>query len=427
MKAIVAAVFNKVTKVQFDEFAGFHIYSSIKEGLPYGYIQVLDRDGTLFGKFENIQVGSECFLEVVSIQNGNPVMAYPLFYVLQVENKAEGNVGKIAGNIKIWFGHQWFLLKDTKNHMYKPTNNGKLIKKILENKDRGFEIKVNEDEDFSKTDDKGLIARYKICETDWDFIQNKIMPYTTIKQQPAHFFCNDMGDFFLKSFKDLYSKNPKFLFLPESEQSGRKDVAEKVTKLLDKYGIDKQLGHGKIKEIDIKISNPGLFKELYPSFYLENNVTGKFIKGAKKIANKAKASDGDLLPLDDAFVGTLTGSSVKMIHNRQLSDAMSLIFQTGKMIDWMFEVTVTTLFCGHMLRLGDNAEIYQVPLWDISEQKFKEHWISGKWLVAAIEHFNDEDDIRTFMTKTTLIRPAFVGKPDNLTLSMPTLMYKVPG
>jgi hypothetical protein len=427
MKAITAITLNKVTRLQDDEFAGFHLFSSIKEGLPYGYFLIFDRDGSWFSKFENIQIGAECFIEIISVNSNKTVMEFPLFYVLKVENNAENNLGKIAGAIRVWFGHQWFLLKDTKNHVYKPTNNGKLIKKILENKDRGFEIKIDEGKDFSETDDKGIISRYKICETDWDFIQNKIIPYTSIKQMPAHFFADELGNFYLKSFKDLYAENSKFVFIPDPEQSGRKDVAEAIAKLLDKNGIDKQSGHAAIKEITIEVNNPEINKEFYPSFYLENNVTGKFIKGGKKISNKAKASDGDLLPLDDAYMGKLTGSSVKVIHNRQLSDAMNLIFQTGKFIDWMFTITITSLFVGHKLHVGDNAEIYITPIYIADESKFKEHWMTGKWLVAGLEHYSAEDDIRTFMSKTTLIRPAFVGKPDKLTLKMPTLMFKVPG
>jgi hypothetical protein len=427
MKAIASIVLNKVTRIQFDDYAGFHLYSSINEGLPYGYFKIFDREGTTFSKFENIQTGAECFIEIVSVQNGNPVVEFPLFYVLKVENKMETNIGKIAGYIKVWFGHLWFLLKDTTNHMYKPMNNGKLIKKVLENKDRGVEFKIDENKHFSATDDKGLISRYKICETDWDFIQNKIIPYTTIKQLPAHFFCDEMGTFYLKSFKDLYSENSKYLFKPDMEQANRKDVSEKIAKIIRNNGINEQLGHGTIKELEVNINNVILNKELYPSFYLENNTTGKFIKGGKKIANKAKNKDGDLLPLEDATMGKITGSSVKVINNRQLADAMNLIFQTGKYIDTMFSVTITSQFCGHQYHIGDNIEIFVVPLYNIDEKKFKDHWLSGKWLVSKIEHFSDEDDFRTMMTKTTVIRPAFVGKPDNMTLSMPTLMYKVPG
>jgi hypothetical protein len=427
MKAIASVILNKVTKIQFDDYSGFHLYSSLNEGLPYGYFKIMDREGTTFSQFENIQVGSECFIEIISAQSGKPLVEYPLFYVLQIEDKAESNVGKIAGYIQVWFGHQWFLLKDTKNHMYKPTNNGKLIKKILEDKNRGCEFKIDESKDFSKTDDKGTIARYKICETDWDFIHNKIVPYTTIKQQPAHFFCDEMGTFYLKSFKDLYSQNSKFIFMPDGEQAGRKEVAEKIAKVLDKNGIDKQGGHAIMKEFNIKINDQKFNKEFYPSFYLENNVTGKFITGSKKLSNKAQASNADVLPIDDGLIGKMTGSSVKVIHNRQLIDAMSLIFQSGQHVDNMISVSIVSLFCGHKIHIGDTAEIFVVHLWNVNEKKFKDHWLTGKWLVAEIEHYSDEDDFRTMMSKTTLIRPTFVGKPDNLTLTMPILMYKVKG
>jgi hypothetical protein len=93
----------------------------------------------------------------------------------------------------------------------------------------------------------------------------------------------------------------------------------------------------------------------------------------------------------------------------------------------MFTVTITSLFTGYLAHVGDTAELFIVPLYDAKEKKFKDHWLNGKWLISNIEHYSAEENIRTLMSKTTLIRPTYVGKEDKLTLSMANMLYKVPG
>jgi hypothetical protein len=427
MKAIARITLNKVTYIQDDEFAGFHLYSSIKDGLTYGHFTIFDREGTLFAKFENLQIGTRVLVEIVSTDTSSPVVIYPYFYILKIENHCETNPGILAGGIKVWFGHPWLLYKDVKNHAYKPMNNGELIKKILKNEDRGLEIKVIDD-NFDKTDDKGIIARYKICETDWDFIQNKVIPYTAIKQTPAHFFSNDMGEFYLRSFANLYKENPKFIFKQNEELSNQ--FAKQISKLCDDFGIDKNKGHLPVKEIYFKIGNEDILKEMYPSFFLENNVQGKFIAGAKKLANKVSKRSGtqfgNKLPIDDAFFDKLKGTSIKVIHNRQINDAMSLIFETGKYVDNMFSIEIVTTFNGHSLHPGNTAQLFVGDIKHTPDGDPKKHWAGGKWLVSEIEHYSDEEDPKLFLSRTTLMRPAFVGDDEKTSLSMPVMMYETP-
>jgi hypothetical protein len=418
MNGVASITLNKVVDVPPGVFAGFRLITSLDEGLPYGYFQLLDRDASLFAKFENLQIGAMVDIEIQSMDDESVKVKYPTFYILQIEDDCSLDSSAFAGMIRVWFGHPWFLFKDIKNHAYKPTNNGELIKKILKNEDRGMAFDV-EDKNFSKTDDTGEIARYKICETDWDFIQNKIMPYTSIGQQPAHFFANEQSKFFMKSFKDIYSDNSTAIFIQKEEKLAEDDNLKAVEEIMNSNGMKKGDSFP-VQEASVKISDRITSPEVFPTFYLENSVDGSFITGGKMLNNKVEG--GKLLPFDQYYMLNVKGTSVKVVHNRQILDALTLLFQTAQDVDKMFQVTTTTLFCGHKLSIGQTAELYMAKL--KIDGATKTNWLNGKWLVSRIEHFTDEDDYRTFLTKTYLLRPSFVGPASSSSLAMPELLYE---
>jgi hypothetical protein len=91
----------------------------------------------------------------------------------------------------------------------------------------------------------------------------------------------------------------------------------------------------------------------------------------------------------------------------------------------MFEITVTSMFAGHKVRVGDTAELFIGKVRD-AENKTKKHWANGKWLILDIEHFSDDKDKTLLMTKTTLVRPSFVGSDGSTSLTMAETMFSTP-
>jgi hypothetical protein len=91
----------------------------------------------------------------------------------------------------------------------------------------------------------------------------------------------------------------------------------------------------------------------------------------------------------------------------------------------MFEITVTSMFAGHKVRVGDTAELFIGKVRD-EEDKKKKHWANGKWLILDIEHFSDDKDKTLLMTKTILVRPAFVGADSSTSLTTTTMMFSTP-
>jgi hypothetical protein len=417
--AICQITLNSITEVPIELFAGFRIFSFIKNGLPYGYVQILDRDAAIFAQFRNLSIGTPIDIEIQSTGT-DEVHTYPTFYILQIENDCGLDPSKFAGTIRLWFGHAWFLYKDVKNHAYKPTNAAELIKKVLKSEDRGMEFKA-EDDNFDKTDDSGEFSRFKICETDWDFINNKVLPYTTSGDQPVHFFCDDRGNFFLRSFKKMYSENSLVLYHQKEDQLAEKDNMQKISELIDKNGIDKENGHFPVSESSVRIGNTNLLKELYPSFYTENTSVGTSASGSKRVSNMVKghiaSSFGNVLPLNINYMMDLTGTSVKVVHNRQTLDSMALLFASGKHVDDMFSLELTTNFLGNKISIGHPAELFTARMDFGGTTGKKDNWINGKWLVVGLEHYTDADDYKTFLSKSYLIRPSFVGNEKQSALS----------
>ena len=415
---------NAVTKIPLDQYTGFKLFSSIKEGLPYGYVDILDRDSKILAEFENLQIGAAIDIEFVNVENEEDIIELPTYYILQIEDDCLLDVGQYAGTIRIWFGHPWFLFKDVKNHAYKATNSAELIKKILKNGDRG-KVFPAIDNNFDKTDDAG-VPRYKICETDWDFIQNKILPYTASGQLPVHFFCNDKQEFFLKSFQNLYKENSKFIFIPPQNKLGDEKVLEDITAICDDNNIKKGTNLFSIQEASIQVGSFASIPEFAPSFYFENLINSTHISGGKVPINQLKARMGpnfaNIMPLDANYMLNVKGTSTKIIHNRQVLDSLCFLMETGKHIDEMFTVTLTTPFILGVASIGSTAEVY-LPKMKI-DNRLKKHWINGKWLLLKQEHFSDEDDPKKLLTKSTIIRPTFVGKDTDTTLSMPVFLYE---
>lgn len=421
--AILKVKLNGQTEIPVHEYHGFKIFASIKNGLPYGYIDIKDRNGSIFAEFDNLQIGTSINLELIDPINTDNIFKYNTFYILQLENDFSLEVTQYAGIIRIWFGHPWFLYKDPKNHAYKPTNSAELIKKILTNKDRGLSFDIN-NANFDKTDDSG-VNRFKIGETDWDFIQNKILPYISIEQLPAHFYCNELNQFYLKSFKTMYKENSKVVFVQKEEALGQDNITKEISAICDKNNIDKKNGAFPISEASIIIGKEEIISELFTNFYFENLNDSSFLNGKKKLGNKLSKrsgeSFGNILPIDANYIHSVAGTSVKIIHNRTIIDTLSFLFETSKIADEMISLTIDTPFTGDIITIGQPAELFVSK---IMLDKKRSSWMNGKWLVTEVEHYSIEDESSKLRTKSTLIRPSFIGNEKTSTLAKIPLLYE---
>jgi hypothetical protein len=174
--------------------SNYHIYSSIDEQLPYGFIDLGDREGTYLAYLNGLAIGMPIEIKFTDTKTSEEVK-YDCFNVIKLENDFSLNPGKMAGNFRIWFGHKWLFEKDMTNHSYKPEPIYKIVKKVT---------CPCKDKQIEKTEDTGSYPRYKICESDFDFIKYKLVPFATAnKGQPVHFFVNENDKMFFCAFNQL--------------------------------------------------------------------------------------------------------------------------------------------------------------------------------------------------------------------------------
>jgi hypothetical protein len=437
LNAIAEIILAGVTEIEPNEFGGFFLSQYLDKGLPYGYFHIKDRNSDYINQYENLQIGATVDIVLKNTQDDEDTLTFPTFYLLKVEDDFSTDPSKFAGTIRVWFGHPWFLFKDSNNHAYNPMNHSKLIKKVLENEDRGLKFEINKD-CFAESDDSGKYSRYKVCETDFDFIRNKIIPFTTIDQLPPLFFCSLLKKkeetkykfgFNLSNSSVLYKQNPKIIITPTQEALIEGTNIKDVEKICNKNNLDPDSDIFYLRTLKIKIMYEENIKNIYPRIYgddLRKNKSFKLGNKLKnKLAEKSGSSFGNLLPIDTMYMTKLQGTSVNLIKNRILIDALSLILSTGKDLDNMFNLIVELVFCGDKVTIGNTIEIF-APLM-MEDEKQKESWIKGKWLVTGIESYtnNESEDPYQLMSKLYLSRPSFIGESNRTTLTMKDMLYEV--
>jgi hypothetical protein len=436
INAVARITLNDITDIDVEDFVGICFYDFLNEGLPYGYFTVNDKSSLYINEFENLQIGARVNIKLENVQDHKDTLTFPTFHILKIEDDFALDPFKFAGTLRVWFGHPWFLFKDDTNHAYNPMNNGKLIKKILEDKKRGLKFEINKDL-FLDTDDTGKFSRYKVCESDWDFIKNKVLPFTTIQQLPPLFFCSLLKKkeetkykfaFNLGTSADLFKQNSKIMITPTQEVLTEENNYKEIGKNCSKNNIDPSSDIYYFQSIQLKILNEKDIKLIFPRIFVDDIKRNKSLKLGSKVKNnlakKSGSTFGNLLPLDTLFMNTTNGTSVSLIKNRRLLDALSLILSSTKNLDNIFNIIVETNFCGDKITIGDTVELF-VPFIKLDEKE-KIPWIKGKWIVYGIESYtnNTDDDKYKLSSRVYLNRPSFIGNINDITLSMYQMLYE---
>jgi len=418
---------------------GFYLVSGIKDVLPFGYIEYSDESGRIFAEFKGLATGTPVKIQVFNggatdeqFSNKDPeaIIEWPEYVVLGVETDGAKAAGLYAGLLTIWFGHPWFLYTDTKDHAYDPMNSTELIKKVLEDEARGVKFEVTE-ENFEKTDDAGKYPRYKVGKTDYEFLLHHVLPYCAIKQTPTHLFCDDRGEWNLKSFEGMYKDVPVVMFGPD--EADRSEYLDDMKKMAETAGITNVY---QSSYASVTVAGEKYMAEVAPRFAVENTTVGTVITGGKvpgnKLQDRAGDNFGNLLPLDVGFMAKLVGTSYKIIKNRPLLDALTLLFAGSAVLDEAFVVRIDSEFCGVKLQIGKTALLYVPPLEYPPEhsksgnKEKKRHWLYGKWLCQGLIHRLSSEDAKRLESTTYLTRSAFVGNEELTSIKQPILLHEVP-
>lgn len=422
MNAVCLVKLNDSFEVPVENYVGFRLFNSFKEGLPYGYVDLKDIEGTLWSEFNSLALGAKVDIAIVNtsasttpmlLENGDRIKL-PTFYLLNDFNDCAFDPNGFQGTVRIYFGHPWFLFKDVKSHVYKG-NISKIIQDILKDKSRGMSFDYDK-QDFGKTDDNGKLAKYKFGETDWTFIQDKLLPYAVVNEQPAYFFTTELGRFKLNSLKGLYKQTPKIVLTKNEEDLSHQDI-EKLTEKMKTYGL--MVGEDNYPYSNPKcwIGNDRSASEIYQFNNLEYVQRDAFVSMYQRPSNnlttsKRPDSIAGIMPIDKQFVRKSYGTSINTVRHRMFSDGARLIQNNTKNIDCLFNVEVETFFVGNKANLGDTVHL----------MTNSNHWMDGKWVITEIEHFSEETSSTTLKTRMVMSRSSFIGSVNNTSLLMPGTM-----
>jgi hypothetical protein len=346
------------------------------------------------------------------------------WYIIGVEATSSSNIEKVQGMINVKLAHPWFIFRDTTNHAYGPMRHDELIKHVLSNSNRGMPFPQLIDENFEKTDDEGNISRYKVWKSDYDFIVDDVLPYTSIGFDHAFFWVDLWGDFHLQSFAQLIKQQPKVLFGPSPEGIQNDKIADKLAKVAKANGIDDGFQPVTTRRVTVyDYDNSEEYRdEIKPNFVVEDQNVGKmYAMGARNPNMKMPGDTGVYFPLPKMIQLMMRATSAKLRKARSLGDNLGSVFADSTPLIKTFVMEVTSRFPGQYCQPGMTAYVYMppttMPASDINAAELIEfdHWADGKWLIYKTEQSLNEGD-KLVYTKTTLVRPTVVIKDPDATI-----------
>jgi hypothetical protein len=375
---------------------------------------------------------------VVDIDSDNPsneektLYTFPMFSISQILNGFEQSTKELQGYIQLQIENQWSLNGDYSIHAYAPMKCSELFKKVMKESNHGDSKFIIDNSNFDESSDEGKSPRYKFGESDYEFLVNKVLPFTSINQQPAYFFVNEKNKVFLKTFKSLYDKEPKTLIVTDS--STPQEYSEELQKILDNKGLNSVLAIIKANCM-IGSDEKGSFtiEQLKQKIFYTDPISNKTIGGKQlpsvKLASSAGEMAGDLLPISEALMTAIESTSSKILHFRTLDDQIGLSTIENRKLDGLFTFNCTVnLFTGNTISLGDTVFFFQPTASMKSasgDKEYSSHWLNDKWVVAKITYSNSPGDPKVLQTSLTLIRPTFMLNKKNTSLDVPQLFYQI--
>lgn len=321
----------------------------------------------------------------------------------------------IGGYITVIAVHPWQFFKDYTPHCYAPMKASELIRKVVEDDSRGYELKM--DDESKETDTTCKYPRYKTNESDLDFVLNKVLPFATINNAPAYFFATDKNTILLSSFQELINKDVKAVLIP-SQLDDELKVDEYVA-LVENFGLKGFLTYTGLQHAIGGGTGTDYVSKLLPKFYMEDLGTHKMLAANKRPTTKMSKGDsiftGNKVPLRDTTFGGMNPTNSTVLMNRETEDQINLAINFGRDLDKMFRITLSTEYSAE-LTVGSVVYLY-IPAYKKTELGGNAvHWMTGKWLIYQTKHTvqNTGDKINT---ELVLVRPTFSMNEQKTTLS----------
>lgn len=408
-------------EVPVSDIFSFQFVCDIDDGYPKGILVLTDTSGELLSRFEGLEIGAKVSLVVADRVKNKDTDQYPRisFCELMVASVAEIPADPVTmkGNIELLLVHPWEFYKDYTNHAYNGLQNSQIIKNILESDARGFKF---EDMFIESSDDDGKQPRYKCCESDYDFIRNKILPYTTIGGAAAMFWVDELSRPHLQGVEKAFTQDPKAVITNMSQDISHDEIAMKE---YGKVGNMMTYSNAKVKVGDENIS--AILAPLQSKCYVDfNTVNGGIFVGRNICKMKVGKTSGpevkSVLPVD--LIAGSGDKGIMALSNRSRKDQDYFISNITSPLLNMFRLEVFGTFVGDIVHVGDIVEVYVPAKPDLEDDnKPKQHWLSGPWLVKkSSTTLKKENDFKV-NSNFVLVRPTFIVNTKESTL--PSLKY----
>lgn len=280
------------------QIVSYEFYNGIEFLLPSGTLEVLDPNNELIGN-NVLNIGSP-----VRIFNEDNNLDVTL-YIKSIERNPYPDFDKFSksemgGVITLYLTHiLYFTNIDTRG--YREYNHSKLIKNLVQY-DNSLKVKSSSD-----SDDLSL-NRYQLDEKYYEFLENRILPYTTINNEPAYVYIDLDNTLHLDTYNSMIDYTSNNILV---HNKGSYFGEERVYTFFDGFW---KLG-GSIDEVysrifpedlifsnsDFTVTEKSNFKSSLP---INNNVFDKLTKtGSSKHCENIPESDaqGYKINLDKAL------------------------------------------------------------------------------------------------------------------------------
>ena len=426
--------------LDYNKVRDISIYSSIDSTLPELTFKINDSDGRFIstmqlylGQIVNVMVrdiSSDGDKIAARDSHFKPLINLCTFTIKRIYDGLEAGNG-YSGFIQVWCTQSWRTFGNYKPKIYSPQLNSNIIRDVCKNANKLANIGINADY-WNESSDQGIIPRYKCGESDIEFLETKVLPYTNIDDSNVFFFLDQFGYAHLTSFDKIKNAEEKAIIrAPDSQVN---DVWEKVNKLKD----EKKIEAYPYEDIKIDIGDIDILKKLgliKQKVLIINNNTGKVYDGIQKLSAKMGGNSGkafqNVVPVSLLNMASMEATSSQIIENRIFDDAMAIAGNSEIQLEDMFQIIVSVGNIVNELLPGDTINL--IPPLQIMETSETINipglenkivsWLDGKWVVKSVQYNQKEKSKAS--TSLTLIRPTFIYSSDYTTIDKPERFYQI--
>jgi len=408
----------------------FYIEVSVKYAYPRGILILKDNDGSLLaqlkqriGTIVNVSVCESDDVETVEATGKSSAVDKKEFCdlcIVGIRDDCGFNLDSAGGNFTLILMYPWALFKDYTNHAYAAMTASELIKKVVKDTGRGYKIAISDD-DVDATDDSGKYPKYKIGQSDDEFLVKNVLPFCSVNLNPAYMFIDDFGNFKLKSYRNMYKQSPKVAFVPPYNSYMKYSDTYNTKLTAEGESISKFISYTSMKVFIGGEEITDQIKALSPEVYVEHPLTRRIIVGTTRQESYATPQNKKI-PILDSLMNLIGNTDSRTFINRSVDEAVSLNINANSSLDEMFTVEIDIPSAVDVAPIGSTAHLLALVGEGIDQKKT--HWLTGKWVVFNNKHYASGSNLGAY-TKVTLARPTFLFAAGKSTLADEDVFYKV--